>query len=94
MATFFAALNLAEKKPGILRVLDDYASNFIPVSQQPQFPSPLDNLFDPDTYGIGYLDLLEKCESTFDQIRVSVNLLFFVSYDSSVMCGLIGIKVY
>ena len=75
MATFFATLNLAEKKPGILRVLDDYAANFIPISQQPQFPSPLGNLFDPDTYGIGYLDLLERCESAFDKIVVSVYLL-------------------
>ena len=68
--TFFATINLSDQKPGILRVLDDYAEYFIPDTVRPEFPEPLDFLYDPTKLQVGYLDLLNHCETVFDQIKV------------------------
>ncbi|XP_072044161.1 uncharacterized protein [Amphiura filiformis] len=67
----YASLDRCEQKPAILRVLDDYAKNFIPVSRDSRFPRALGYLYNPDTLELGYLDLLTECERVYSTVQVT-----------------------
>ena len=50
-------------KPGILSLVPEYQSSYIPKSSLPTFPKPLQDLYDPMLLNISYPELLTKCES-------------------------------
>ena len=68
--TFYAQLNNSSPKPAILRVIDGYAENFIPMSRNPKYPRSLSYLYNPDTLDYGYLQLLDECEHVYTSLQV------------------------
>lgn len=70
VSTFIQEINMAEKKPAILKIIQPYAQDFIPKSCSPALPLPMMELYNPEALHMGYLTLLEECESTFQSIKV------------------------
>ena len=70
MSTLFATLNQCKTKPQILRVLGNYADQFVPIYEQSKYPEPLSSLYAYAQLKVGYLDLLSHYEVIFDTIKV------------------------
>ncbi|XP_072041956.1 uncharacterized protein [Amphiura filiformis] len=82
IATLYATLNQCKTKPGILRVLDDYSHNFVPIYEQPKYPKSLSSLYESTQLKTGYLALLSRCETVFDTIKVSTEEVRAVEKDT------------
>jgi len=67
---FFRKVNMAKKKPAILKITQPYAQGFIPKLCSSTLPRPMMELYDPEALHMGYLSLLEACESAFQGIKV------------------------
>ena len=58
---FFAVLNTAQNKPAILKVIPEYADQFIPNYSKKVLPPPLTQLYRPEYLQLDYLSLLNVC---------------------------------
>ena len=67
---FFREVNMAKKKPAILKITQPYAQGFIPKLCSSTLPRPMMELYNPQALQMGYLSLLEACESAFQGIKV------------------------
>ena len=74
----YAKLFSCDKKPAVLRVLDNYADQFIPLSRNPTYPKSLSYLYNPATLDMDYLQLLEECERVFADVKVKNIFHFFL----------------
>ncbi len=60
--TFFKKLNESGKNPAILSIVSPYSDNYIPKVVQPNFPKPLQQLYNKESLKYDYLKLLAVCE--------------------------------
>lgn len=74
MTAFFQEINMAEKKPAILKIVQPYAHEFIPKICCSTLPLPMTELYNPEALHMGYLSLIETCESAFQSITVRVTV--------------------
>ncbi len=70
ISNFYEVLNSCEKKPAILKITPPYSNQFIPSSSTETLPTPISELYDPDTLQLSYVDLLTKCEEIGKNIKV------------------------
>ena len=59
---FFQTLSRCCTKPGILSVVDPYSDSYIPKTDRPSFPKPLQQLYDQKYISCSYIELLNACE--------------------------------
>ena len=64
---FFEALNESKEKPAILKISPPYHKQFV---HDKSLPSPISQLYDPDTLALAYLPLLAKCEEVTRTLKV------------------------
>ncbi len=62
MNSFFKKLSESETRPAILSIVSPYSDNYIPKAVQPNFPKPLQQLYDEKYLKLDYLQLLAVCE--------------------------------
>ena len=62
MERFYESLSKSRSKPAILSLIKPYSDKYIPVSTQPQFPLPLNELYKPIFESLRYDELLDVCE--------------------------------
>ena len=62
---------IASTKPVLHHILDDYASEFIPLSATDRFPKPLSMLYNPDALKWHFAELLQYCANIFNTSQVS-----------------------
>ncbi len=74
LQAFFHGLSLLPQKAAILRILYDYAHEFVPLSCNAKFPKPLSELYKPEELSSPYLPLLTKCEEVFVSIAINIYL--------------------
>ncbi len=60
--TFLKKLNESGKNPAILSIVSPYSDNYIPKVVQPNFPKPLQQLYNKESLKYDYLKLLAVCE--------------------------------
>ncbi len=72
MDACYTALYNTNQKPALLRVIDNYADKFVPISRDPKYPQSLSYLYDPKTLDYGYLELLEECERVYSSMQVKL----------------------
>ena len=63
---------MAKKKPAILKITQPYA--LIPKLCSSTLPRPMMELYNPQALHMGYLSLLEACESAFQGIKVRLTI--------------------
>ncbi|XP_072176345.1 uncharacterized protein [Diadema setosum] len=68
LAVFHASLASLTPRPVIHHVMDDYAHEFRPNEK---FPEPLSALYEPDSLGLTYPELLVKCADIADSLKVT-----------------------
>lgn len=72
---FFQEVSMAEKKTAILKIIPPYAQELIPKLCSSTLPLPMMELYNPQALHMGYLTLLEACESAFHAIQVWLTLM-------------------
>lgn len=63
LQSFFQNLSQCNSRPGILSLVPEYQSSYIPKSSLLSFPKSLQDLYDPTLSQISYSNLLTKSES-------------------------------
>lgn len=71
LAEFHASLSSAPSRPVIHRVMDEFAHEFIPMAASEKYPPAMSSLYDPDSLGLTYPELLTKCSELADSLKVS-----------------------
>ena len=79
---FFAVLNTAQNKPAILKVIPEYADQFIPNCSKKVLLPPLTQLYWSEYLQLDYLSLLNDCEEVTRNMKA---IKWAVTDGSSVM---------
>ena len=61
LQAFYSELSKCGCKPAILSLVTEHAHMYIPKSSSPNYPKPLQSLYDPKFLKLGYTDLLSTC---------------------------------
>lgn len=67
---FLAKINLAQKKPAILKITPPYAEEFIPNCYKSTLPKPMTDLYNPEMLHVDFITLLNECETVFSSLKV------------------------
>ena len=68
---FLGTLATYSSKPGILSLIPPYSDNFVPKSLASDFPSHLENLYNPDYLKLDYQSLLKKASEVTVEVTES-----------------------
>ena len=68
---FFSGLSKSGSKAVILSLTPKYCADYKPLSSMVALPSPLEHLFVISNMELSYIDLLCKCESTYDNYQIT-----------------------
>ena len=73
LETFFKDLSAAGRAV-ILSITPKFSDSFVPMSMTGLVPKPLTDLYDPKCLELTYPDLLEKCETLFENYFITVDM--------------------
>ena len=64
MDAFYECLSACGRKPAILSLIPKYSDAYVPKASLPEFPQPLQLLYQPEYMDLQYHELLHMCETT------------------------------
>ena len=70
----FQDMSIAGTKPGVLSLVPEFSSNYVPKSSLEVFPTFLKSLHKPSYLDLQYNELLEVYETVFESLTVKVEM--------------------